>query len=101
MIGGGGKAHGGQGNAEGANKFLLLNNLGVDANDSTDGSSFGSDSHPNNAPVFLSSKADSRANNPRGARARGGSDNPDDEGSIGLTDDDASETVLSPPRVNG
>jgi hypothetical protein len=61
-IGEGEKTHGGQGNAGGANKFLSLNDLGADDNDSTDGSSFGSDSHPNDAPVFLLSKADSRAN---------------------------------------
>jgi hypothetical protein len=100
-IGGGEKTHGGQGNAGGTNKILLLNNLGADDDDLTDDSLFGSNSHPNDAPIFLSSKADSRANNPRGARARGGSDNPDDEGSVGLTDGDASETVLSPPRMNG
>jgi hypothetical protein len=100
-TGGGEKTHGGQVNAGGANKFSSLNDLGADDDDSTDGSSFGSDSHPNDAPFFLLFKADSRANDPREAKARGGSDDPDDEESVGLTDDDASETVLSPPRVNG
>jgi hypothetical protein len=68
-IGGRNKTYGGQGNAGGAKKILSLDDLGVDGDDSMDGSSFGSDTYPNDAFALLSSKGDSRANNPRGARA--------------------------------
>ncbi len=77
------------------------NDLKTDDSDSTDGSSFGSDSHLNNALAHSSRKGDSGAKSPRGARKGVWLVDPDGEGSIGLTDDNASQSVVSPPCVSG
>jgi hypothetical protein len=92
-------------NAGGAHSFLLggdpHNDLKTDDSDLTDGSLFGSDSHLNNALAHSLRKGDSGAKSPRGARKGAWLVNPDGEGSVGLTDDDASQSVLSPLRVSG
>ncbi len=62
---------------------------------------FGSDSHLDNALAHSLRKGDSGAKSPRGARKGAWLVNPDGEGSIGLTDDDASQLVMSPPCVSG
>ncbi len=94
-AGGGVKKHYGElCNAGGAEKNLSggdpPNNLDTDGADLTDGSSFGSESYPNNALTHSSLKGDSRANGHRGAKEGEWSNNPDGEGSFGLTYDDAS-----------
>ncbi len=77
------------------------NNLKTDDSDSTDGSSFGSDSHLDNALAHSLHKGDSGAKSPRGARKGVSLVDPDGEESVGLTDDHASQSVMSPPRVSG
>ncbi len=105
-AGGGVKKHlGEQCNAGGACSFLAggdpHNDLKTDDSDSTDGFSFGSDSHLDNALAHSLCKRDSGAKSPRGSRKGAWSVDPDGEGSIGLTDDDASQSVVSPPCVSG
>jgi hypothetical protein len=79
-----------------------LSNHETDSTDSMDGSLFGSESHPpNNVLAHSSLKGNSSANGPIGAREEELSDNPNEKGSVGLTDDDSSVLVLSPPRVSG
>ncbi len=91
--------------AGGARRFLLggdpHNDLETDNSDLTDGSSFGSDSHLDNALAHSLGKGDSGAKSPRGARKGAWSVDPDREGSVGSTDDNASQSVMSPPRVSG
>ncbi len=94
-AGGGVKKHYGElCNTGGTGKCLLggdlPNDLDTDGADSMDGSSFGSESYPNNALAHSSLKGDSRANGHRGAMEGEWSDNPDGEGRVGLTDDNAS-----------
>ncbi len=93
-------------NARGVCNFLLeggpLNDHKTVSADLTDGSLFGSESHPPDkflAHSFL--KGDSSANGLRGAREGELSDNPDGKGSVSLTDDNSSALVLSPPRMSG
>jgi hypothetical protein len=105
-AGSGVKKHlGEQCNAGGACGFLLggdlHNDLETDYSDLTDGSSFGSDSHLDNAFAHSLRKGDSGAKSPRGERKGAWLVNPNGEGSVGLTDDDASQSVMSPPRVSG
>jgi hypothetical protein len=86
-------------------RFLLggdpHNDLKTDDSDSTDSSLFGSDSHLNNALAHPLRKEDSGAKSPRGARKGAWLVDPDGEGSIGLTDDNVSQLVVSPPRASG
>jgi hypothetical protein len=105
-AGDGVKKHlGEQCNAEGACGFLLgrdlHNDLKTDDSDLMDGSSFGSDSHLDNALAHSLRKGDSGAKSPRGERKGAWSVNPDGEGRIGSTDDNASQSVVSPPHVSG
>ncbi len=105
-AGGGVKKYlGEQCDAGGACGFLpggdLHNDLETDDSDSTDDSSFGSDSHLDDSLSHSSRKGDSSAKSPRGARKGAWLVNPNEEESIGLTDDDASQSVVSPPHVSG
>jgi hypothetical protein len=77
------------------------NDLKTDDSDSMDGSSFGSDSHLDDALACSLCKGDSGAKSPRGGRIGAWLVDPDGKGSVGLTDDDASQSVVSPPRVSG
>jgi hypothetical protein len=79
----------------------LHNDLKTDDSDLMDGSSFGSDSHLDNALAHSLRKGDSGAKSPRGERKGAWSVNPDGEGRIGSTDDNASQSVVSPPHVSG
>ncbi len=105
-AGGGVKKHlGEQCNTGGACSFLLggdpHNDLKTDDSDLTDGSLFGSDSHLDNALAYSLLKGDSGAKSPRGARKGAWSVNPNGEGSVGSTDDKASQSVVSPLRMSG
>ncbi len=62
---------------------------------------FGSDSHLDNALAHSLHKGDSGAKSPRGARKGVWLVDPDGEGSIDLTDDNASQSVVSLPCVSG
>ncbi len=77
------------------------NDLETDDSDLTDGSLFGSDSHLDNALAHSLHKGDSSAKSPKGARKGAWLVDPDGEESVGSTDDDASQLVVSPPRVSG
>jgi hypothetical protein len=105
-AGGGVKKHlGKQCNARGTCSFLLgrdlHNDLETDDSDMMDGSSFGSDSHLNDALAHSLHKGDSGAKSPRGERKGAWSVDLDGEGSVGSTDDNASQSVASPPHVSG
>jgi hypothetical protein len=105
-AGGGVKKHlGEQCNARGACGFLLggdlHNDLKTDDSDLTDGSLFGSDSHLDDALAHSLHKGDSGAKSPRGERNGAWLVDPDGEGSVGSTDDDTSQSVISPPHVSG
>jgi hypothetical protein len=62
---------------------------------------FGSDSHLNDALTHSLRKGDSGAKSPRGARKGAWLVDPDGEGSVGSTDDGASQSVMFPPHVSG
>jgi hypothetical protein len=105
-AGSGVKKHlGEQCDAGGACGFLLgwdpHNDHETDDSDLADGSLFGSDSHLDDALAHSLHKGDSGAKSPRGARKGVWSVNPNGEGSVGLTDDKVSQSVVSPPCVSG
>ncbi len=79
----------------------LHNDLETDDSDLTDGSSFGSDSHLNDALAHSLRKGYSGAKSPRGERKEAWLVDPNGEGSVGSTDDNASQSVVSPPHVSG
>jgi hypothetical protein len=80
-VGGVKKHYGELCNARGAGKILSggdpPNVLDTDGTDSTNGSSFDSESYPDDALAHSSLKGDNRANGHRGAKEGEWSDNPD------------------------